>query len=48
MARGKSVSGLLLVLGLFLAPADAWGYRPFVSTDTAVADPKEIVNGGCP
>jgi hypothetical protein len=25
-----------------LVPASAWAYRPFVSTDAAVADPKEI------
>jgi hypothetical protein len=25
-----------------LVPASAWAYRPFVSTDAAVADPKEV------
>jgi hypothetical protein len=30
----------LLVILLF--PAWAWAYRPFVSTDAAVADPKEF------
>ena len=29
------------MLGILLFPAWAWAYRPFVSTDTAVADPKE-------
>lgn len=36
----------LVVLGCLLAPclspAAAWAYRPFVSTDAAVADPKEV------
>ena len=27
---------------MLLIPASAWAYRPFVSTDAAVADPKEI------
>jgi len=31
-----------LALGLLLCPLDAWGYRPFVSTDAAVADPQEM------
>ncbi len=31
---------LLCALSLFLPAAAAWGYRPFVSTDAAVADPK--------
>lgn len=33
---------LLLVLVLLLPASHAWGYRPFVSTDAAVADPKEM------
>ncbi len=33
---------LLLVLELLLVHLDAWGYRPFVSTDAAVTDPKEF------
>jgi len=42
-SRGRALLAcLLLVLGLFLTPLDAWGYRPFVSTDAAVADPKEV------
>src|SRR5262247_1404651 len=32
--------GLLLVC--FITPAPSWAYRPFISTDAAVADPKEI------
>jgi len=27
---------------VLLIPASAWAYRPFVSTDAAVADPKEV------
>ncbi|HKA56704.1 MAG TPA: hypothetical protein VKJ47_23925, partial [Candidatus Binatia bacterium] len=27
---------------LFLPASHAWGYRPFVSTDAAVADPQEM------
>ena len=27
---------------MLLIPASAWAYRPFVSTDAAVADPKEV------
>ena len=34
--------GLLLVVALLLPAPSAWGYRPFVSTDAAVADPKEM------
>ena len=30
------------LLALLLIPSSAWAYRPFVSTDAAVADPKEI------
>src|SRR5574337_1078011 len=33
---------LLLTAGLLLPASTAWGYRPFVSTDAAVADPKEL------
>ncbi|MCI0528723.1 MAG: hypothetical protein L0Y56_14895 [Nitrospira sp.] len=32
----------LLLIFVLLLPSSAWGYRPFVSTDAAVADPKEI------
>ena len=30
------------MLAILLIPASAWAYRPFVSTDAAVADPKEV------
>ena len=30
----------LLTAGIF-SPARCWAYRPFISTDAAVADPKE-------
>ena len=33
---------LILVCVLILSASNVWGYRPFVSTDAAVADPKEI------
>jgi hypothetical protein len=33
---------LLVAFALLLPPCRAWGYRPFVSTDAAVADPKEM------
>jgi hypothetical protein len=33
---------LLIVLLLLFPPSVAWGYRPFVSTDAAVADVKEM------
>lgn len=36
---GAAVGGLAIVL---LSPAPGWAYRPFVSTDAAVADPKEL------
>jgi hypothetical protein len=34
-----SLFGVLLLLAL---PANSWAYRPFVSTDAAVADPQEV------
>ncbi|MGH7412143.1 MAG: hypothetical protein ACREJ6_13930 [Candidatus Methylomirabilis sp.] len=34
--------GLLLAFGLVLLAPPAWAYRPFVSTDAAVADPGEM------
>ncbi len=33
---------LLLAFVLLFSASNAWGYRPFVSTDAAVADPKEM------
>ncbi len=38
---GHSLAACLLIL-LLWAPTPAWAYRPFISTDAAVADPKEI------
>lgn len=32
----------LLAFAMLLPASTAWGYRPFVSTDAAVADPKEL------
>jgi len=34
--------GCLWVAALLLAPGQSWAYRPFVSTDAAVAEPKEV------
>lgn len=31
-----------MLCAVLLIPASAWAYRPFVSTDAAVADPKEV------
>src|SRR5574337_557500 len=40
---GHAASAILLLTASLLLPAStAWGYRPFVSTDAAVADPKEL------
>jgi len=33
---------LALVLLLVSSESVAWGYRPFIATDAAVADPKEM------
>lgn len=33
---------LAIVLLLVLSESVAWGYRPFIATDAAVADPKEM------
>jgi hypothetical protein len=30
------------MVALLRDPPDAWGYRPFVSTDAAIADPREV------
>lgn len=44
--QSKSLHRRALSVGLLLAwlfaPTPSWGYRPFVSTDAAVADPKEV------
>ncbi len=49
MHHSQSVGTLVLaiaagccLLGSLLVPGRAWAYRPFISTDAAVADPKEI------
>ena len=39
--RGHTLAACLLLVGLF-APTRALAYRPFISTDAAVADPKEV------
>src|SRR5262245_62802740 len=41
-SRQLPIRFVSVVLGILLLPAAAWAYRPFVSTDAAVADPKEI------
>src|SRR6266478_3301134 len=33
---------LAIVLLLLFSESVAWGYRPFIATDAAVADPKEM------
>ena len=33
---------ITVLFALFLSPSAAWAYRPFVSTDAAVADPHEV------
>ncbi len=42
-ARGRArlLTASFLFLGL-CAPMPSWAYRPFISTDAAVADPKEV------
>jgi hypothetical protein len=45
MTRGSGHAAsatVLLTASLLLSASTAWGYRPFVSTDAAVADPKEL------
>ena len=39
---GGQCRSLLLVFVLLFPASHAWGYRPFVSTDAAIADPKEM------
>lgn len=41
MPRWVVAAGCFLLL-CFIAPSPSWAYRPFISTDAAVADPKEI------
>jgi hypothetical protein len=42
MGLALSIGTLFIVLLLLGIPANSWAYRPFVSTDAAVADPKEV------
>src|SRR5215468_11314234 len=35
-------AGVVAIVLVVLAARSAWAYRPFVSTDAAVADPKEF------
>src|SRR5262245_42238882 len=37
-----SIGSLFIVLLLLVMPSNGWAYRPFVSTDAAVADPHEV------
>jgi hypothetical protein len=37
-----SIGTLFIVLLLLVMPANGWAYRPFISTDAAVADPHEV------
>src|SRR2546426_1083304 len=39
---GGQYWSLLLTFVLFFPASYAWGYRPFISTDAAVADPQEM------
>src|SRR5215510_14021105 len=39
---GGQYGSLLFTFVLLLPVSHAWGYRPFVSTDAAVADPQEM------
>lgn len=41
MVKFGSVT-IVVITSLLLSASTAWGYRPFVSTDAAVADPKEL------
>lgn len=42
MLTRQGLAGMVWALGLLVFPLNAWGYRPFVSTDAAVADPREM------
>jgi len=37
-----NIWSLMSVSALFFPFSLAWGYRPFLATDAAVADPKEL------
>jgi len=38
----RTVAPAYLLLVAFIAPTSSWAYRPFIATDAAVADPKEV------
>src|SRR5437016_14186125 len=40
--RRRRAAAATFLLWCAVGATSAWGYRPFVSTDAAVADPKEI------
>jgi hypothetical protein len=40
-AHARALTACLLLVGL-LMPASCWAYRPFISTDAAVAGPQEV------
>src|SRR5262245_29347839 len=41
-SRPLPIRFVSVVLGILLLPSATWAYRPFVSTDAAVADAKEV------
>jgi len=38
----RTVALACVLLVGFIAPTSSWAYRPFIATDAAVADPKEV------
>src|SRR5499427_2897356 len=38
----RTVALACFLLVGFIAPTSSWAYRPFIATDAAVADPKEV------
>ena len=42
LCEACSIFAVVIAAGFLLLPTCAWAYRPFVSTDAAVADPKEV------
>ncbi len=41
-ADARGLAACLLLVWLLAPPPPSWAYRPFISTDAAVADPKEV------
>src|SRR5438094_625647 len=39
--HARALTACLLIVGLLMPPS-CWAYRPFISTDAAVADPQEV------